>query len=151
MQKHHWLLLLPIVHTELNTLTFLIMAFLASLGHFKGLMYNDDVIIDDPIFRLHYGFTTLLLLFSSLLVTGTIYLGEPIQCTLAYQYWHYMIPKPMLNIYCYIHSTFVIPQAGTASINEQLYPYPGVGHVENSSGKIHTVIQIYLHRCRRKL
>ena len=112
------------------------MSFLGSLGHFKGLLYNGDVIIDDPIFRLHYGFTTYMLLFMSIVVTGTLCLGEPIHCTLAYKYWHYMIPKPMLNIYCYVHSTFVIPQAGAPSIHEQLYPYPGVGHAANKSGKI---------------
>ena len=115
------------------------MSFLASLGQFKGLLYNGESVIDDTIFRLHYGFTTYMLLFMCLLVTGTVYLGEPIQCTLAYKYWHYMIPKPMLNIYCYIHSTFVIPQAGQTDVSNQLYPYPGVGHTRNATGTIYTI------------
>ena len=110
------------------------MSFLSQLGHFKGLLYNGDAVIDDSIFRLHYGFTTYFLLFMSLLVTLTVYLGEPIHCTLAYKYWHYMVPKPMLNIYCYVQSTFIIPKAGTADVQKQLYPYPGVGHAENATG-----------------
>ena len=110
------------------------MSFLSSLGQFKGLLYN-EVHIDDVVFRLHYGFTTYALLFMCLLVTGTVYLGEPIHCTLAYKYWHYMIPKPMLNIYCYVHSTFVIPQAGHTDVQNQLYPYPGVGHTRNATGR----------------
>ena len=110
------------------------MSLFSSLGHFKGLLYSNDVVIDDGIFRLHYGLTTYLLFFVSILTTGTIHLGEPIHCTLAWKNWHYMIPKPMLNVYCYIHSTFIIPQAGAVSVRDQLYPYPGVGHLENPSG-----------------
>ena len=110
------------------------MSFLASLTPFKGLLYN-EVHIDDIVFRLHYGFTTLGLLFLCVLVTTTVLLGEPIHCTLAYKYWHYMIPKPMLNQYCYVHSTFVIPQAGHTDVQNQLYPYPGVGHTRNASGR----------------
>ena len=121
------------------------MSFLASLGQFKGLLYNGECVIDDIVFRLHYGFTTYVLLFMCLLVTGTVYLGEPIHCTLAYKYWHYMIPKPMLNIYCYIHSTFVIPQAGHTDVQNQLYPYPGVGHTRNATGRICLIlISIFL-------
>ena len=116
------------------------MSFLASLGQFKGLLYNGECVIDDIVFRLHYGFTTYVLLFMCLLVTGTVYLGEPIHCTLAYKYWHYMIPKPMLNIYCYIHSTFVIPQAGHTDVQKQLYPYPGVGHTRNATGSIFLIL-----------
>lgn len=40
---------------------------LQSLGHLKGLFYDEGVIIDDPVFKLHYGFTTLILLFASIL------------------------------------------------------------------------------------
>ena len=119
------------------------MSLFASLGHFKGLLYSNDALIDDGIFRLHYGLTSYLLFFVSLLAFGTLHLGEPIHCTLAYKDWHYMIPKPMLNIYCYVHSTFLIPRAGAVSIRDQLYPYPGVGHQENPSGMmiIHSSIQ----------
>ncbi len=35
---------------------------LQSLGHFKGLLYPENgVVIDDAAFRLHYGFTSYLL------------------------------------------------------------------------------------------
>ena len=110
------------------------MSFWASLLPFRGLLSN-EVHIDDIVFRLHYGFTTLGLFFLCFLVTSTVIWGEPIHCTLAYKYWHYMIPKPMLNQYCYVHSTFVIPQAGQTDVQNQLYPYPGVGHTKNSTGR----------------
>ena len=112
------------------------MALFSYLGHFKGLLYNESVIIDDTIFRLHYKVAGYLLFFVSLLSTGTIYLGNPIHCTLAYKDWDYMIPPPMFNIFCFIHSTFIIPNAGTVSVRDQLYPYPGVGHPREASGMI---------------
>ena len=77
---------------------------LQSLGHFKvrnaiarahilfiffsldlqGLLYRDDgVIIDDGAFKLHYAFTSYLLLFASFLVTGKVYLGSPIQVAIS--------------------------------------------------------------------
>ncbi len=43
-----------------------------ALGLFKSLIYYDSVIIDDFIFRFHYSFTSYLLLFASLLVTGKV-------------------------------------------------------------------------------
>lgn len=53
---------------------------LQSLGHFKGLLYRDSgVIIDDIAFKLHYDATSYCLLFASFLVTGKVYLGNPIQ------------------------------------------------------------------------
>ena len=106
------------------------------LGHFKGLLYNEVVITDDGIFRLHYKIATYLLFFVSLLATGTMYLGHPIYCTLARKDWDYMIQKPMLDIFCFIHSTFIVPNTGAVSVRDQLYPYPGVGHVGKASGMI---------------
>ena len=43
---------------------------LQSVGHFRGLLYRDEVVIDDPVFRLHYRVTSFILLLSSVLVTG---------------------------------------------------------------------------------
>ena len=106
------------------------------LGHFKGLLYNDVVMIDDGIFRLHYKIATYFLFFLSLLTTGTIYLGKPIHCTLAQTDWEYMIHRQMFDIFCFIRSTFIIPKAGVVSVRDQLYPYPGVGHLEKASGMI---------------
>merc|ERR1719411_2131549 len=52
---------------------------------------------------------------------------------MAHKDWDYMIPQPMYNIFCFVHSTFLIPRAGAKSVRDQLYPYPGVGHLEKPS------------------
>ena len=121
------------------------MALFSYLGHFKGLLYYDSIIIDDGIFRLHYKVASYLLLFVSFLSTGTMYLGNPIYCTMAHKDWDYMIPQPMYNIFCFIHSTFLIPRAGAKSVRDQLYPYPGVGHLEKPSGMILNQIKMILY------
>ena len=43
---------------------------LQSMGHFKGWFNTDGVNIDDLPFKMHYGLTSVIILFSSLLVTG---------------------------------------------------------------------------------
>ena len=112
------------------------MSLLSIVGHFKGLI-KDTVIIDDGIFRLHYKVGSSLLFFVSILCSGIISLGNPIRCTLAYKDWDYMIPQPMFDVFCFIHSTFIIPNgAGAVSVEDQLYPYPGVGHLRHLSGMI---------------
>ncbi len=42
-------------------------------------------------------------------MTGKVYLGSPIQCTLGTWDFGKIVPKDMLNSYCYIHSTFIVP------------------------------------------
>ncbi|XP_059098650.1 innexin inx2-like isoform X1 [Tigriopus californicus] len=84
--------------------------FFQALGHFKGLFYNSsDAIIDDAIFKLHYVVSSTLLYFCVILVSGKAYLGDPIHCST----WAFdsakVIQTEMLNSYCYIHSTFIIP------------------------------------------
>ena len=114
------------------------MSLLSFLGHFKGLFKESKhVVIDDDIFRLHYKVSFYLFLFVSFLCTGIKILGKPIWCTLAYKDWDYMIPQPMFNTFCFIHSTFIIPYgAGAVNVQDQLYPYPGVGHLRDASGMI---------------
>ena len=112
------------------------MSLLSILGHFKGL-FKDTIIIDDDIFRLHYKIGSSLLFFVSFLSAGILSFGNPIHCTLAYKDWDYMIPQPMFNSFCFIHSTFIIPYgAGVANVEDQLYPYPGVGHLRDKNGMI---------------
>lgn len=84
------------------------MSVLAVFGHLKGLFY-DGVVIDDPVFKLHYGFTTYLLLFMTFLTVGKVFLNDPIYCSLQMYEWERVIPKDMLNNYCYINSTFIVP------------------------------------------
>ena len=54
--------------------------------------------------------------------TGKLYLGDPIFCSMGVDDFTKIVPKEMLNSYCYIHSTFLIPDSAAGE-----YSYPGVG------------------------
>lgn len=98
---------------------------LSIFGHLKGLFY-DGVVIDDVVFKLHYGFTTYLLLFMTFLSVGKVFFSDPIYCSLSMYEWERVISKEMLNSYCYIHSTFIIPK-DERYMDEELYQYQGLG------------------------
>ena len=78
------------------------------VGHLKGLFYT-GLVIDDVVFKLHYGFTTYLLLTMTFLLVGNVVISGQIYCTLSMYEFEKIISKEMLNSYCYIHSTFVVP------------------------------------------
>ena len=63
---------------------------------------------------------------------GKVYLGEPIYCSMGSSDFAKIVPKEMLNSYCYIHSTFLIPDTTSGE-----YTYPGVGphHPEEKESK----------------
>ena len=61
---------------------------LSAFGQIKGLFYQ-GVVIDDPVFKLHYGFTTYLLLLMTFLSVGKIFLNDPMYCTLSTKDWTY--------------------------------------------------------------
>ena len=69
----------------------------------KGLLKLDSICIDNNIFRLHYKATETILIVFSLLVTSQQYIGDPIDCIVD------EIPLNVMDTYCWIHSTFTIP------------------------------------------
>ena len=69
---------------------------LSAFGQIKGLFYQ-GVVIDDPVFKLHYGFTTYLLLLMTFLSVGKVFLNDPMYCTLSTKDWTYVIPKGMID------------------------------------------------------
>lgn len=87
---------------------------------FKTALKVPKVIIDDPIFRLHYRFTGLALLFASILVSCYEFFGNPIMCIQKDD-----IPESLLNTYCWIEGTFTLPKALTKVVGEEIV-YPGV-------------------------
>ena len=101
------------------------MAILSVFGHLKGLFY-DGIVIDDVVFKLHYGFTTYLLLFMTFLSVGKVFFNEPIYCSLTMYEYEKIIPRDMLNQYCYIHSTFIVPN-NDKYMDDDLYQYEGIG------------------------
>eukprot|EP00095_Tigriopus_kingsejongensis_P005712 maker-scaffold459_size165548-snap-gene-0.21 protein:Tk05712 transcript:maker-scaffold459_size165548-snap-gene-0.21-mRNA-1 annotation:"innexin inx2" len=72
-------------------------------GSVKDLIKLDSICIDNNVFRLHYKATFVILVVCSLLVTSRQYIGDPIDCIVE------EIPNNVMDTYCWIHSTFSIP------------------------------------------
>ena len=64
----------------------------------------DKYQIDDFVFRLHSKVTVVILLTFSLIVTASQFIGDPIDCVVE------DIPSEVMDTYCWIHSTFTLPQ-----------------------------------------
>ena len=77
--------------------------------------------VDNAIFRLHYRATTVLLLASCILVCTRQFIGNPIQCITDGK-----IPGHVINTYCFIMSTFTVPDYHDTEIGKES-PHPGVG------------------------
>lgn len=93
-------------------------------GSVKGLLKLDSVCIDNNIFRLHYKATVIILVAFSLLVTSRQYIGDPIDCIVD------EIPLNVMDTYCWIYSTFTIPNRMVGVTGKDLVQ-PGVSsHVE---------------------
>lgn len=93
-------------------------------GSVKGLLKLDSVCIDNNVFRLHYKATVIILITFSLLVTSRQYIGDPIDCIVD------EIPLNVMDTYCWIYSTFTIPNRLTGVAGRDMVQ-PGVGsHVE---------------------
>ncbi|XP_015108560.1 innexin inx2 [Diachasma alloeum] len=92
-------------------------------GSVKGLLKLDQVCIDNNVFRLHYKATVIILIAFSLLVTSRQYIGDPIDCIVD------EIPLSVMDTYCWIYSTFTIPDR-SGVVGRDLVQ-PGVAaHVE---------------------
>ncbi|XP_046984394.1 innexin inx2 [Schistocerca americana] len=89
-------------------------------GSVKGLLKLDSVCIDNNLFRLHYKATVIILIAFSLLVTSRQYIGDPIDCIVD------EIPLAVMDTYCWIYSTFTIPNRLNGKIGLEV-AHPGVG------------------------
>jgi len=93
-------------------------------GSVKGLLKIDQVCIDNNVFRMHYKATVIILIAFSLLVTSRQYIGDPIDCIVD------EIPLGVMDTYCWIYSTFTVPERLTGITGRDVVQ-PGVGsHVE---------------------
>lgn len=91
------------------------------LAGLKEYFRRQEIVTDNVVFRLHYIFTTVLLIAFSLLVTATQYVGNPIQCINDND-----IPIHVINTYCWISTTFTIPTSFMRSVGNEV-PHPGIG------------------------
>ena len=74
--------------------------------------------IDSPVFRMHWCFTSSILLVFSLFVLIRQYVGTPVSCIGG------EIEGDSLNLYCWIHSTYTINSARN-SVGRDV-PHPGI-------------------------
>ena len=92
------------------------------LGFFKplkGFLKFDSIWIDNNVFRLHYKATVMVFVTASLFVTSKQYIGDPIDCMVD------GIPSKVMDTYCWIHSTFSVPNKVIGIAGED-NAHPGV-------------------------
>ncbi|GFS48533.1 innexin inx2 [Nephila pilipes] len=86
----------------------------------KDFIKVDAICNDNNVFRLHYRFTVLVLVSFSILVSCRQYLGDPIDCI-----QNDDIPENVLETYCWVHSTFTLPDALDKRVGIDV-PHPGI-------------------------
>lgn len=91
------------------------------LSKIKGLLKIDQVCIDNNVFRLHYKATMILLVVFSVLITCKQFVGDPIDCIGGSK----EIPQAVMDTYCWVLTTFTMPNV-TGTIGRHVV-YPGVG------------------------
>ena len=95
----------------------------------KSLTKLNAICIDNQIFRFHYKFTVILLMTCSIMVTMKQFFGEPIVCISD------EIPQKVMDTYCWIQSTFTLPEQLNKRVGVEV-AHPGVGtYVEGREEK----------------
>lgn len=80
--------------------------------------------IDNIVFKLHYRFTTLVMLVAMTLVTSQQYIGEHIRCISEKK----TVPENVMNTFCFFTSTFtVVKHYDEGVIARHEVAHPGVG------------------------
>lgn len=95
----------------------------------KSLLKRRDVCIDNAVFRIHWFVTSMILVISSIIVSARQYFGNPIECIHTDK-----IPPNIINTYCWIHSTFTLPDALAKKIGSEV-PFPGIDNSGQSNGE----------------
>lgn len=92
----------------------------------KRVTKRRKIHIDNAVFRLHWLFTSAILIGFSIILSGRQYVGDPILCMETNN-----LPRNLINTYCWIQSTFIIPEStkGQSSDSETAHPWIG-----NSAG-----------------
>ncbi|GBM83499.1 Innexin inx2 [Araneus ventricosus] len=102
----------------------------------KSFFRTSTTFVDNWAFTLHYRITTGVLIAFSILVTGKQYFGDPIDCISRDD-----IPTKLLNTFCWIHTTFSVPDAWEKKVGVEV-PYPGVDkYTPGETRKYHAYYQ----------
>lgn len=82
------------------------------LGDLTRYVKRQEISTESMVFRLHNNFTTVLLFTCSLIITATQYVGNPISCIVQ------GLPTHVINTYCWITSTFTMPDAFNRQVRD---------------------------------
>lgn len=104
-------------------------------GSLQRILKHQTIVIDNAIFRLHWLLTSVMLIAFSLVTAARQYVGDPIECLISEK-----IPPRILDTYCWIHSTFTIPDSFTKRIGLEV-PYPGIDNSVNGERKYYAYYQ----------
>ncbi|XP_035228752.1 innexin shaking-B-like [Stegodyphus dumicola] len=97
----------------------------------KGLLQGKKIYIDHWVFRLHYRFTVLLLLFFCIIVSTKQYAGEPIKCSPDLRVY-----SAVVDTYCFITTTYTVQTAMNLTPSQGA-PHPGVSSSQDESNYIY--------------
>ncbi|XP_056638223.1 innexin inx1 [Diorhabda carinulata] len=97
------------------------------LGGLANYFKYQEIVTDCAIFRLHNIFTCALLSACSLIITANQFVGNPIQCIVE------GLPNHVVNTYCWISSTFTMPDAFQRQVGYEV-AHPGVANDFNENG-----------------
>lgn len=97
----------------------------------KRILKRRVIHIDNSVFRLHWMLTSIILIACSLIVTARQYVGNPIDCLETDD-----IPTNVLNTYCWIHSTFTIPEAFAKKVGTEV-AHPGIDNTRSHTSTKH--------------
>lgn len=82
------------------------MSMLKLLGGLKDYLRAQEISTDSMVFRMHNLLTSVLLMTCSVIITATQLVGNPISCIVPSA-----LPTQPVNTYCWITSTFTMPDA----------------------------------------
>lgn len=88
------------------------------LANLRGFLKSQNVSTDSAIFRMHNVFTTVLLMSFSMIITANQFVGNPIYCLVDAKPY-----RNFINTYCWITSTFTMPDAFQRQIGTEVAGY----------------------------
>lgn len=117
------------------------MSVLGLLSQVKFFIGFDNFDTSSWSFDLNTKATSLVFLTFSLIVTAHQFVGDPIDCVVQ------DVPQPVMDTYCWIHSTFTLPRRGwtDADFVGEPYAHPGVGN--EKPGEVVTAHKYYQWVC----
>ncbi|XP_076316134.1 innexin inx1-like [Tachypleus tridentatus] len=104
-------------------------------GVLKHAFKRRSEVIDNAVFRLHWLFTSTLLMVFSIMITAKQYVGQSISCMKTDG-----IPEDIMNAYCWIHTTFTIPEAFRKTVGVDV-PHPGIDNTKMGEKKYYAYYQ----------